>query len=141
MSLENSEGKAYSPDISSYSFEGLSGVFGTLCSIVVAPIRILTRVMHNIFILPATMQESYAKTLLAVCCVMAAIGLVDLLLYHKWVMITAQVPLVFYALRLKGQAKRATLKAMEKREVEIDTNNIESMCSEIYDELDEIIKE
>ena len=46
-----------------------------------------------------------------------------------------------YALRLKGQAALSKQRAQEKREVNIDTGQIEDMCSAIYDTLDNIIKE
>ena len=133
--------KVYSPDITPYKFEGNSLIFGTILSFVVAPIRLLSRVMRNVFILPADMRESYAKSLLIVSGILGVIGIVDLMIYGKWPLVASQIFTFLYALRLKGQAALSKQRAQEKREVNIDTGQIEDMCSAIYDTLDNIIKE
>ena len=133
--------KVYSPDIKPYSFVGRSGVFGTLLSIIVAPIRIVTRVMHTIFILPANMQEAYADSLMLISLMMAALGVLDLLFYHKWPLLVSQIPAFYYSTRLKKQAKQSTAIASVKREVDIDYDGVEELCESIYDDLEKIVKE
>lgn len=133
--------KVYSPDIKPYSMEGRSGIFGTLLSFVVAPIRLLTRVMHNIFILPANLIEPYADALLMVSGAMLVIGVLDFFLYQKWPLSVSQLPAIYYASILKKQARKSTQIALEKREVDIDTEQVQTLCNTIFDELNDIIKE
>lgn len=142
MAKQETDGmKVYSPDIKPYSFEGRSGVFGTLLSIIVAPIRITTRIMHNIFILPSNLQESYADGLLLVSAAMAVIGIVDLFMYKKWPMVVSQIPAIYYAIRLKKQAMKSTAIASAKREVDIDFDGVEELCESVFDDLEKIVKE
>ncbi len=138
--MDNNQ-KVYSPDIKPYSFEGRSGVFGTLLSFIVAPIRITTRVMHTIFILPANMQETYANGLFWVSAIMLVLGLADLVLYHKWPLVVSQIPCLYYAVKLKGQASLSTQKAQAKREVDINFDEVETLCNTVYDDLEKIVKE
>lgn len=133
--------KVYSPDIKPYSFEGRSGIFGTLLSFIVAPIRITTRVMHTVFILPANMQETYAGSLFVVSGVMCGLGLFDLILYHKWPLLVSQIPCIYYATRLKKQAQRSAEIASAKREVDIDFEQVETLCNTVYNELENIVEE
>lgn len=133
--------KVYSPDIKPYSMEGRSGIFGTLLSFVVAPIRLLTRVMHNIFILPANLIEDYANALMLVSSIMLGIGVIDFFFYEKWPLLVSQLPALYYASVLKKQARKSTQIALEKREVDIDTEQVQTLCNTIFDELNEIIKE
>lgn len=133
--------KVYSPDIKPYSFEGRSGVFGTLLSIIVAPIRITTRVMHTIFILPADMQVEYANSLYLMSIIMGVIGVVDLFVYKKWPLLVSQIPVLYYATRLRNQAQKSTAIAQAKREVDIDRDQVGELCNTIYDDLEQIFKE
>lgn len=141
MSSSKGNRKVYSPDITPYSMEGKSGVFGTLISLFVAPIRIVSRVMHNIFVLPANLVKDYANSLLVVGIVLEIIGVIDLLLFQKWPLCVSQVPVIWYALQLKNQAAKSVIVATKKREVDIDTEEVEELCNTIYKELDNIIKE
>lgn len=134
---ENS--KVYSPDIHPYSMEGRSGVFGTLLSFVVAPIRITTRVIHNIFILPANLLESYANALYSTALIIGCIGIVDLLLYKKWCVTVSQIPALYFATVLRKQARKSTQIALEKREVDIDYEQVQTLCNTVFEELNEII--
>lgn len=140
-SVLNEEGKVYSPDIHPYSFEGRSGVFGTLLSIVVAPIRVITRVVHDIFILPANLLEGYAKSLLLVSAILFAIGLIDFFVYKKWPLVVSQIPAFYYATVLKKQATKSTQLALQKRTVDINTEQVEELCNTVFDELNKVIKE
>lgn len=133
--------KVYSPDIKPYSMEGLSGIFGTLLSFIIAPIRITTRVMHMIFILPADLQEEYANALLKTSVVLAVIGVVDLILWKRWPLFVSQIPAIYYAYRLRKQARKSTMVSQEKREVDIDFDQVEELCNTIYDDLDQIVKD
>lgn len=132
--------KVYSPDITHYGLEGMSGVVNTISSIMVAPIRLSMRVMHNIFVLPANLQSAYAESLLFVCFAMCIFGVVDLFLFGKWVLLVSQLPLVIYAIRLKSQAKISVNVFERKQEVEINIDEVESLCNTVYDELDTVLK-
>lgn len=138
---DKSEIKVYSPDITPYSMEGKSGIFGTLLSIIVAPIRLLSRIMHNVFVLSAEMQGEYASGLFIVGTVMAALGLLDLLIYQKWPLLVSQVPVLYYAVRLKVQAQRSTIVAQEKREVDMQYEKVEELVNTIYNDLNKILEE
>lgn len=133
--------KVYSPDITPYSFEGRTYVFGTFLSFVVAPIRLVSRVMHNIFVLPANLQKDYAKGLLLVSSVLLGIGLLDLLLAHKWPLVVSQIPALMWAVRLKKQAEESENQSVELKSIEIDSELVQTKCSTIYDELEKIVKE
>lgn len=136
---DKSNPKVYSPDIHPYSMEGRSGIFGTLLSFVVAPIRITTRVIHNIFILPANLQEDYADALTTTSLVIGCIGIIDLFMYKKWCLTFSQIPTLYFAYVLKKQARKSTQIALEKREVDIDTEQVQTLCNTVFSELNEII--
>lgn len=128
--------KVYSPDLETFELEGPSGVFGTVASIVVGPVRMIMRVMHNIVILPAELLASYAEGLLIVGCAMMAVGIFDFLVFHKWPILISQIPVIFLSLKLKAKATEAVVKSKEKTEVEIDTEKVEELCSSVYEEID-----
>ena len=132
--------RVYSPDITHYDLEGMSGIVNTISSIMVAPIRISMRVMHNIFVLPANLQAVYAESLLFICFVMCIFGVADLVLFGKWVLLVSQLPLIIYAMRLKSQAKKSVNVFERKQEVEINIDEVESLCNTVYDELDTVLK-
>lgn len=133
--------KVYSPDVTPYSFEGRSYFFGTLVSFVVAPIRLLSRVMHNIFILPANLQEGYASALLLVSGVLMALGVLDLFIFHKWPLLVSQIPALLYAMRLRRHANLSQRAAADLRKVEIDEEAVEEAAGEIYDEFSKILED
>lgn len=137
----NESRKFYSPDIQMYDLSGAPGVLNTIVSVVVAPIRLLTRVMHNIFVLPANLIEEYAKSLFIVASCMVVLGVLDLFLYKKWPMVVSQLPVFYYASVLKKQARKSTLISLHKREVDIDTERIETICNTVFEELKNVIKE
>lgn len=131
--------KVYSPDITPYSFEGDSYFFGTVLSILVAPVRLVSRVMHNIFVLPADLCVGYANSLFIVSGILFIIGLVSLLLDGKWVLALSQLPVLGYVFILRRQAKQSVETARNLHEVEIDVEEIEVLCNGIYTELNEIL--
>lgn len=133
--------KVYSPDITPYSFEGKSYFFGTLLSIIVAPIRLLSRVMHNIFILPANLQKGYAQSLIWVSGALIGIGVLDLLIYRKWPLVVSAIPALIYGLRLKRQALDSEVVARELRHIEIDDEQVEEAANSVYTSLQEILKD
>ena len=133
--------KYYSPDIVPYSLEGRSGVFGTLSSIAVAPIRLVSRVMHNIQILPAPLLKDYAESLLLVGGALLIIGIIDWFVFNKWPLMVSQVPVLILAFVFRSRAIASAAQAEEKREVDINVEQVESLCSEIYGELDKIMEE
>lgn len=128
--------KVYSPDLQTFELEGPSGVFGTVASVLVGPIRLVMRCAHNIMILPANLLASYAEGLLIVSAIMLTVGVFDFLLLGKWPLLVSQVPLIILAVKLKASASKAVVKAQEKAEVEIDTEKVEELCNTIYDEID-----
>lgn len=130
--------KVYSPDLQTFELEGASGVFGTLASIIVGPIRIMTRVTHNIFVMPATLQVSYANSLLVISALLALVGLFEILVFRKWPLLVSQIPALLVALKLRISANRATVKSKEKREVHIDREQVTELCESLYTELDNI---
>lgn len=131
--------KVYSPDITPYSFEGDSYFVGTTLSILVAPIRLITRVMHNIFVLPADMQKGYANSLLIVSAALLGIGVFDYLYAGKFILVLSQIPVLIYAVQLRKKAVKSERLAHAKREIEIDEDQINEACSNIYNELDTIL--
>lgn len=133
--------KVYSPDIVPYSFEGKGWALGTFASIVVAPIRLVSRVMHNVFIMPAGLMADYAEGLLIVAGATALLGLADLLLFHKWVLLFSQLPLFPVALRLRKSAVKAEKLSKEQRIVDMDEVQVEELLETVYDELEKVIKE
>lgn len=137
----NKMSKVYSPDITPFGMEGKSGATGILLSFVVAPIRLVSRVIHNICILPANLLEEYANALIFVSGVMLGLGIVSFFVEKKWCLLVSQIPALYIALRLKAQARRSVDIAEEKREVDIDLDLVTENCSAIYNELDKIIKE
>lgn len=131
--------KVYSPDLQTFELEGPTGIFGTLASVVVGPIRLLLRVMHNIVILPAALLESYASGLLIVSVILLVTGIVDIIVFKKWPLLVSQIPAVLLAVRLKQKASRGVQLAKAKVEVEIDDEQINELCNGIYDKLDAAI--
>ena len=132
---EQNGGKVYSPDIQTYSFEGSSGIFGTIASFVVGPVRFVMRVTHNICILPANLLYSYAGGLLLVGGIAAAIGVFDFVMFRKWPLLVSQIPVIILAYWLRKTSSQAVQRSEEKTDVEIDTKQIEDLCSGIYDEI------
>lgn len=132
---EQNGGKVYSPDIQSYSFEGSSGVFGTIASFIVGPIRFVVRVTHNICILPADLLYSYAGGLMLVGGIVCSIGVLDFVVFHKWPLLVSQIPVIILAWWLRKTSSQAVQRSEEKTDVEIDTKQIEDLCSGIYDEI------
>lgn len=132
--------KVYSPDIKPYSFEGRSGLFGTLLSFIMAPIRIVTRVMHNIFVIPANLLEGFAMKWFYVSIVLLVIGLADLFLQKKWPLAVSQLPGIYLSLRLAKQARNSTEIAREKPEVSIDIEQVTQECNKVLKDFDDILE-
>lgn len=132
--------KVYSPDVVPYSFEGESYLLGTFMSIVVAPIRIVSRVLHNIVILPGDMQLGYSNSLLIVSSILMVIGLLDAMLVGKWPLFISQIPVLLYAMYLKKQAMLSLRKKNVKRDIEINTEVVEEMCNSIYDDINNVLR-
>lgn len=131
--------KVYSPDIDNYSFEGRSGIFGTISAVFVAPVRLIHRVTHNIVILPASMLGSYANGLLMTSITLFVIGIFDYLFYDKWPLFVSQVPVLVVALYLKKMSNRVSTDVEEKREIYIDNVAVEQLCDTVTERLDKII--
>lgn len=133
--------RVYSPDIEPYSFEGKSGLFNTISFIITAPIRLVTRVMHNLLVMPANVQEAYADGLLVVALLTAALGVIDYIMFHKWVLVVSQLPLIPLAIKVKKDATAARGAAKEKRKVDIDKGQISALVGTVYDDLNKVLKE
>ncbi len=128
--------KVYSPDITPYSMEGADGVYNTISSILIGPIRLLIRVPHNIMILPANLLDSYATGLLQVGAIMGLLGVIDYIIFHKWPLLVSQIPVLFIAYSMKKKASHAVRKSDELREVDINFQEVKDMCETVYTELD-----
>lgn len=140
MEDKSKESKVYSPDMQTYEFEGKSGLFGTIASIIVGPVRIIMRVLGNIMVLPAELMVSYAEGLLVVSGVLLAIGVFDFIAYGKWPMLVSQIPALILAFKLRAKSA-SVVKTMEvKSEVQIDTKQVEELCNGIVEELDQIVR-
>lgn len=136
---DNLKRKVYSPDIQEFSFEGMNGLLSIIFSLLIGPIRLLMRVMHNIMILPAELLASYANSLLLVSGSMMVLGIIDYLLYHKWPLLVSQIPTICIALWFRKKASSAVARSEELREVNINVEEVQEMCGKIYDELDSML--
>ena len=131
--------KVYSPDLKVFDLDGRSGIFGTMASIAVGPLRLLMRVSHNIMILPANLMETYANGLLVIGIIMASLGVVDWLVFKHWPLIVSQIPVIVFAVHLRSRARKAVELADTKYEVEIDNSQVENLCNQIYTDLNNIV--
>lgn len=131
--------KVYSPDLQTYELEGTTGLFGTIASLVVGPIRIVSRVMHNIMILPANLLDDYARGLLVISILFTGLGLADLIVFRKWPLVVSQIPVLIIAAVLRQRTSKAAIVAAQKREVEIDDEQVQELANSLYRELDIVI--
>lgn len=131
--------KTYSPDIAVYSFEETSAVYKTLSSILVGPIRLVMRVMHNIPLLPGKLLVEYTRGLFLVCGAFSFVGLFDYVFYGKWPMLVSQPVVFLIALHLKRKCRFVAELVEEVREVEIDEDQVNACCNKIFSRLDEIV--
>lgn len=132
--------KVYSPDLSNFELEGPSGVFGTIASFVTGPIRLVTRVFHNIPILPADLQKEYFNSLLFTSVAVTLIGVVDFVVYRKWPLLLSQLPLIFLSIKQSNKAARVLSQAQVKREVDIDQQQVAELCESVYDKIEDELK-
>ena len=103
--------------------------------------RSVSRVMHNIFVMPANIQDEFAEGLFVVALLTSILGVVDLVLYHKWVLLVSQLPLFPVAYYVRKKALTAKEVAKSKRTVEIDYDQVEELVSTVYNDLNKIVKE
>lgn len=132
--------KVYSPDLQTFELDGPTGAYGMIASLFVGPLRLLTRVVHNVMILPADLLSSYASGLFVTSSVLLVIGIIDLVLYHKWPLVVSQIPVLAISVYLSNKAKAAVVKANVKAEVEIDDEQVEELCNSLIPELDKIME-
>lgn len=133
--------KVYSPDLQTFELDGPTGVFGVVAALLVGPLRLITRVVHNVMILPADLLASYASGLFVVGAIMTVIGAIDLVFYRRWPMLVSQIVVLGLAIMLKSKARVASEKADVKAEIEIDDKKVEDLCNSLVPQLDAIIKE
>ncbi len=131
--------KVYSPDIVVYDFEGAKGVSSTVAYVLVAPFRIVSRVMHNIFVMPANIQDEFAEGLLVVASLVSVLGLVDLVVAHKWVMLVSQLPLFPIAIGLRKRALEAVAKKGNDPIVDVDKEEVLNRAYTIWDDINKVI--
>ena len=125
----------YAPDLLEFELEGEKGIFSLITSFIVGPIRLVSRILHNIAFLPADLAKSYSNGLIAVASMMVFIGIVDLLFFGKWPVLVSQIPVCAMALRFRKKATKAISVTAEKREVHIDNDQVNAMCETTYDEM------
>ena len=133
--------KLYSPDIKVFSFDGPSGIFNIMSSLLVGPLRVIMRVMHNITLLPATLLEDYANTLMITGGALTLLGVLDLIVFGKWPLVVSQIPVLCLAWYLKSKSNRSIVAHRERREVVIDEEALKSICESVYDKIDAEIGE
>lgn len=131
--------KVYSPDLQTYELEGPTGVFGTIASLVVGPIRIVSRVMHNLMVLPANLLDDYARGLFLVSAIFTAVGFADLIVFRKWPLLVSQFPALAISAVLMKKTSRAVTVAAQKREVEIDDQQVQDLANSLFKELDVVV--
>lgn len=131
--------KVYAPDIQTFELDGPPGVFGTIASIVAGPVRIVSRVMHSMLVLPAKLLKSYGDGLLLTGAVLGVLGILDLVLYAKWPLAVSQIPVVFAGLWYRNKAAQCLPEDAPKREVEIDNEQVNELVNSIYSELDLVL--
>lgn len=141
MTGDNQKRKVYSPDITPYSFEGKGGLFNTISYFIVSPFRLISRVMHNIFVMPANIQDEFAEGLLVVACCVTVLGLIDLIVYHKWVLLVSQLPLFPIAIKIRKNALEAKDIASTSRTVDIDTEQVAHLIETVYDDLNNVVED
>lgn len=138
---DSTKRKVYSPDIVLYSFDGKGWVLGTITSILIAPFRLVSRVMHNIFVMPADIQDKYAEGLFVVAGLVSLLGFIDFIFFHKWVLLVSQLPLFPLAYKIRKSALKAKSISKKKRVVDVDYDELEKLAEAVYDDLNKIIKE
>lgn len=126
----------YSPDIDEFSFEGASYFFGLIASIVVAPIRLVMRVMHMIALLPAKLMVVYLRYLIGVSVAMVVVGVVSFIFDGKWIILVSQVIVLVASLFLSTTLKYDEEDESSVRQLDIDEEEVEAICNGIYEELD-----
>lgn len=131
--------KVYSPDITSFSFEGNEGIAHIFAYVLVAPFRIVSRVMHNILILPANLQEQYARGLLIIGGFMTLLGAIDLIVFKKWVLLVSQLPVFIISHKMKQSAQYAIEQQAEEPIIDVDREEVNAMAESVYEELDKIL--
>ena len=129
----------YSPDLKNRSLDGDIGTFNLVASFLVGPLRFLLRVVHNIFILPADLMLEYTNGLFMTGVVVMGIGVLDYLLYRRWPLMVSQIAVLAIAVLLRKNAMKGIEAANQKRQVEMDTAQVEEFCDQIYEELNTII--
>lgn len=132
----------YSQDLVTFDIDGNHSLIFTIISVIISPIRLIMRSVHNIVIMPDTLKLHYYEELLKISAILAAIGLIDLVVYHKWVLIISQIPVILYSLKRIPSLKIIEEKEeVELQEIEIDTKKVEVECNKIFDILDDILQQ
>lgn len=131
--------KVYAPDIASYAFDESSAVYKTIVSVLIGPIRLVMRVLHNIPLLPPNLLSEFAGGLVLTSCFLGAIGIFDYAVFHRWPLLFSQTLALLYGLYLKRKVGGIELTEAEMREVKIDYELVTDHCNKIYDDLDKIL--
>lgn len=131
--------RSYSKDISEFELGGLSGVIGTIASFVVSPIRVTSRVCHNIILTPPSMLKTYGASLLGVSIATFVLGVLDSLVYGKPYLLLASLASAFIGWFIFKRGARYKSLEGDKRIVQIDNGEIETLCNSIYDEIEEVL--
>lgn len=135
---EQKNQKVYSPDIKPYSLEGKGGLLNTISYTIVSPIRLVSRVMHNIFVMPANIQDEFAEGLIVVAIATGVLGLVDLIVFKKWMLLATQIPLIPYAYKKRKDALSSKEVVKKKPVVDIDKARVTELAQSVYDDLEKL---
>lgn len=129
----------YSSDMRTFDLDGNHSIIMSLVSLLISPVRITLRVMHNIMSMPNALKQVYVKEMLRTSLILELIGLVDFIVYKRWVLVVSQIPVILYAYRAKSRISMAVARDEEVTEVEIDTSMVEELCGTVYDDIDKAL--
>jgi len=131
--------KTYSPDIAVYSFEETSAIYKTISSVLIGPLRLVMRVLHNIPLLPPKLFREYVNGLFIVILAFSVVGFIDYVFFNHWPLLVSQAISLVIAWWLKSKCHNGPDAEEEMREVEIDLDQVDKCCNQIYKRLDAIV--
>lgn len=105
------------------------------------PLMFIIKMTTHIAIMSAKEREVFLKNLLITSIIFEVIGVIDLVFYHRWPLVVAQIPIILYVLRARDKVSIAIERDAVVEQVKIDTEQVEKLGMTIYDDLDKIVAE
>lgn len=109
--------------------------------IAVDPLMFIIKMTTHIAIMSAKEREVFLKNMLVTSIIFEVIGVIDLVFYHRWPLVVAQIPVIIYVLRARDKVSIAIERDAVVEQVKIDTEQVEKLGMTIYDDLDRIVAE